>query len=77
MFVRYFPSGKSWLPGTLTKAHGLLAFMVKLVNGRVVHQHVDHIRDRVISVPLSDNEPHTDEWADDLTPTVPCNAPLL
>ena len=50
--------------------------MIKLDNGRIVHRHVDHISDRVISVPLSDNEPHTDDWADDLTPTV-SNAPLL
>ena len=37
VYVRDFPSGKSWLPGTMTKAHGPLAFMVKLDNGCVVH----------------------------------------
>ena len=67
VYVCDFPSSKSWLPETLTKDHGSLAFMV---NWDV------HICDHVISVLLSDSVPHTDDWADDFTPTV-SNAPLL
>ena len=76
MFMIFLQVNQSWLPGILTKGRGPLAFMIKLDNGRVVHQHADHIRDCVISVPLSDNKLHTDGWADDLTPTV-SNAPLF
>ena len=76
VYVRDFPSGKSWLPGTLTKCRGPLAFMVKLDNDRIVHRHVDHIRDRVTSVSPPNNNSHNNDWADSFTPAV-SNAPLL
>ena len=44
VFVRNFPSGTSWLKGTLTEKNGPLSFIVKLDDGRILHRHIDHIR---------------------------------
>ena len=42
VFVKDFPSGKTWLSGSVSEVRGLLSY-VTLLHGRVV-RHVDHIR---------------------------------
>ena len=69
-YVHDFPSGKSWLPGTLKKCLHPLAFMVKLDNGHIVHRHVDYIHDHITSVSPSNNNSQNNDWADSFTPTV-------
>ena len=44
MFVKHFPSGKTWLSGSVSEVRGPLSYYVTLLDGRVVRRHVDHIR---------------------------------
>ena len=47
VFVKDFPSGKTWLPGSVSEVRGVpLSYYVTLLDGRVVRRHVDHIRSR-------------------------------
>ncbi|KAK4314476.1 hypothetical protein Pmani_014181 [Petrolisthes manimaculis] len=39
-----------WVPGTIQSATGPLSYIIKLVDGRVVKRHVDHIRSRHTTV---------------------------
>ena len=43
VFVRDFPTGNKWLPGTVTQSKGPLSFLIKLADGRVFRRHIDHI----------------------------------
>ena len=36
VFIRDFPVGKNWLPGTVTQSKGPLLFLIKPVDGRVI-----------------------------------------
>ena len=55
VFVRDFPTGNKWLPGTVTQRKGPLSFLIKLADGRVFRHHIDHIRERPPSanIPIS------------------------
>lgn len=46
VFVKDFPSGKTWLSGSVSEVRGPLSYYVTLLDGRVVCRHVDHIRSR-------------------------------
>ena len=46
VFIKDFPSGKQWLPGSVSEVKGPLSYCVTLSDGRVVRRHVDHIRSR-------------------------------
>ena len=46
VFVKDFPSGKTWLPGSVSEVRGPLSYYFTLLDGRVVRRHVDHIRSR-------------------------------
>lgn len=46
VFVREFPTGKHWLPGSIVSADGPQSFHVLLEDGRTVRRHVDHVRYR-------------------------------
>ena len=46
VFVKDFPSGKTWLSGSVSEVRGPLSYYVTLLDGRVVRRHVDHIRSR-------------------------------
>ena len=61
VFVRDFPSGKNWLPGTLTQSKGPLSFLIKLDDGRVIRRHIDHIRERSATV-LFSYPTSCDDW---------------
>ena len=50
-------TGNGWVPGVTTKASGPLSSQVKLQDGRIVHQHIDHILSK-----LSDTVTPTDDW---------------
>ena len=41
--VSNFPSGNGWLPGVIEERSGPLSFQIKLQDGRIVQQHIDHI----------------------------------
>ena len=43
--MRDFPTGKKWLPGTVTQVRGPLLFLVTLDDGRVLRRHINHIRE--------------------------------
>lgn len=43
MNVRNFATGDNWLPGSIVESLGPLSFRVKLVDGRLVRRHIDHI----------------------------------
>ena len=61
VFVRDFPSGKNWLPGTLTQSKGPLSFLIKLDDGRVIRHHIEHIRERLAMV-SSPYPTSCDDW---------------
>ena len=44
VFVRDFPTGNKWLPGTVTQSKGPLSFLIKLDDGHVIRHHIDHIQ---------------------------------
>lgn len=46
VFVKEFPSGKTWTPGTVSAVKGPVSYCVELPDGRVMRRHVDHIRNR-------------------------------
>lgn len=71
VYIKDFPSGSSWLPGTILKAQGPLSYHVTLEDGRVVRRHVDHVRIRTTAdcqpAPLDDDVdllPNTPEAAE-------------
>ena len=72
VFIRDFPAGKNWLPGTVTQTKGPLSFLIKLVDGRVIRRHIDHIRERspLATAPLPIH-PSRDDWPDDTIPYTP------
>ena len=35
-----------WIPGIINKSRGPVSYSVKLTNGTIVKQHVDHVRRR-------------------------------
>ena len=63
VYVRNFSTGLKWLPGVITAIRGPLSYLVTLLDDRVVHRHVDHIRERTDS---TTTEP-TDIWLPDST----------
>ena len=50
VFVHNFASGPTWIPGTIAEERGPLSFHIQLENGRVVRQHIDHVRARSCEV---------------------------
>ena len=44
ILVRDFPTGTSWLQGILRSISGPLSYNIELVDGRIIHHHIDHIR---------------------------------
>ena len=44
MYVKDFPEGKKWLPGTISKREGKVTYHILLEDSRVVRRHIDHIR---------------------------------
>ena len=56
VFVRDFPLGKKWLTGIVCAVKGPLSYHITLSDGRIVRQHVDHVRSRTSSVTDSDSE---------------------
>ena len=48
VYVENFTNNSNfkWLPGKISKATGLLSYIVELLNGNIVHRHVDHIKAR-------------------------------
>ena len=74
MFVRDFPSGKTWLPGSIATVDGPQSFHVTLEDCRTVRRHVDHVRFRSASTHLDGN----DSSEDDIDyPVIPAPVPLI
>ena len=71
VFVRDFPGGKTWLPGSVVETQGPLSFIVDLEDGRRVRRHIDHVRLRTSESVVT---PDTDDWVDDLI-TTPSSEP--
>ena len=46
VFARNFETGLTWLAGIVTEKKGSLAYYIHLHDGRVVRQHIDHVRAR-------------------------------
>jgi hypothetical protein len=72
VFVKDFPSGKTWIPGTVIAIKGPLSYHVELSDGRVFHRHVDHICVRTSSIETSksrsDNDVEIPTPATDIDP---------
>ena len=47
--VRNFVQGPTWLTGVVVQNQGQCDLHVKLTDGRVVHHHLDHIRQKMES----------------------------
>ena len=50
VYVRNFRPGRHWLPGFLLRTAGPCSFMAKLLDGRVVRRHRNHIRRRDLEI---------------------------
>ena len=50
VYVRNFSGRTSWLPGYILRPSGPCSFMAKLLDGRVVRRHTDHLRMRTIEL---------------------------
>ena len=46
VFIREFPNGRDWLPGSVIEVRGPLTYVVMLADGRCVRRHVEHVRVR-------------------------------
>ena len=69
VFVRDFPTGKKWLPGTVTQVRGPLSFLVTLDDGHVMRRHIDHIQQRSLSATSSiSTRSSCDDWPVDIIP---------
>ena len=65
VWVRNFSQGPTWLAGVVVQNQGQCSLHVKLTDGRVVHRHLDHIRQKVESA-TPDPENSTSEADDPL-----------
>ena len=61
MWVRNFSQGLTWLAGEIVKYKGQCSVIVKLTDGRVIHRHLDHIRQKTGST----SPDHTTTTIDD------------
>ena len=46
VFIRKFPNGRDWLPGSVIEVRGPLTYVVMLADGHCVRRHVEHVRVR-------------------------------
>lgn len=56
VFVRQFSQGNSpvtWIPGTVEAVRGPLSYLVRLLDGRLIRRHVDHVRRRLSELPTT------------------------
>ena len=44
VFVKDLPAGSSWIPGMVIEKRGPRSYLIELMTGCVVRQHIDHIR---------------------------------
>ena len=57
VFIKDFPLGKTWIPGTVSAVKGPMSYRIDLTDGRVVRRHVDHVRTRTSTMGTSpDND---------------------
>ena len=50
VFAKNFGNpGKAWIPGIISEVKGPLTFHIELNDGRIIRQHIDHIRSRTSS----------------------------
>ena len=68
VYVRDFPSAKSWLPGVIESVCGPVTFWIKLSDGRSFRRHVDHICSRSFPTPETESTT-TSSWTDIPTPS--------
>ena len=61
VWVRNFSQGLTWLAGEVVKYKGQCSMIVKLTDGRVIHRHLDHIRQKTGST----SPDHTTTTIDD------------
>ena len=64
VYVRDFPGGKTWLPGSIVSCRGPLSFIVRLRDGRCIRRHIDHICLRTVE--MSTSRSTLGDWTDDL-----------
>ena len=63
VWVCNFSQGLTWLAGVVVQNQVQCSLHVKLTNGRVIHRHLDHIRQKVESATLDPENPTSE--ADD------------
>ena len=74
VYVKDFPDGKTWLPGTIAKKEGKVTYHVLLEDDRVVRRHIDHVRSRTtdstVEMDLPQDSTDEDEILFDTPPPV-------
>ena len=68
VFIRDFPSKKLWIPGVISSVEGPQSYHIMLMDDRIVHRHVNHIRKQLSDLPLSTTGPNVDY------PSIPSNS---
>ena len=74
MFVQDFPSGKTWLPGSIATVDGPQSFHVTLEDGCTVCRHVDYVCFRSASTQLDGNNSSEDDID---YPVIPAPVPSI
>ena len=49
-------SEQQWLPGTISQKMGPRLFLITLLDGRIIHQHIEHIRTCEHNIPEAEQE---------------------
>ena len=74
VFICDFPDCKNWLSGKITSVQSPCSYLVELEDGRIVRQHVDHVRSRTSTLcppPVNGSIESYDDLADIAIPTLP------
>jgi len=54
VYVKNFSGTPAWVPGVIEKSRGPLSYLVKLLNGKLVRRHVDHVKSRLSNTDVVD-----------------------
>ena len=81
VYAKNFGQGPPWLPGVIQESKGPVSYTVELEDGRVLCQHVDHLRDCIATAQPSvemDDYPtfEISSQIPDLPPAAPPSAPV-
>ena len=52
---------QKWIPGEIVDVTGPLSYSIQIENGKIIRQHVDHIKSHSVITVSSHSQPYTKE----------------